>query len=63
MRKLIVIGASGLLGSKIVARGKSKYQVVGTCNPECDGKSDWRLEPLDIGSKDEVERIFPEGEA
>ena len=58
MKKLLVIGASGLLGSKIIARGKGKYHVVGTCNPDCDGKSDWRLEPLDMGSKDEVERLF-----
>jgi len=58
LKKLLVIGASGLLGSKIIARGKGKYHVVGTCNPDCDGKSDWRLEPLDMGSKDEVERLF-----
>ena len=58
LKKLLVIGASGLLGSKIIARGRNKYHVVGTCNPECDGRSDWRLEPLDIGSKDEVERLF-----
>jgi len=58
LKKLLVVGASGLLGSKIVACARGKYQVSGTCNPECDGKSDWRLEPLDIGSKDEVEKLF-----
>ena len=58
MEKLLVIGASGLLGSKILAQARTKYGVVGTCNPECDGRSDWRLEPLDIGSKEEVERLF-----
>jgi len=58
LKKLLVIGGSGLLGSKIVSRGRNRYQVVGTCNPECDGRSDWRLEPLDIGSKDEVQRLF-----
>ena len=57
LKRLLVIGASGLLGSKIVARGKIRFNVVGTCNPECDGRSDWRLEPLDMGSKDEVERL------
>ena len=58
MKKLLVIGASGLLGSKIVECGRIRYDVVGTCNPECDGRSNWRLEPLDMGSKDEVERLF-----
>jgi len=57
-KRLLVIGASGLLGSKLMAEAKVRYSVVGTCNPECDGKSDWRMESLDIGSKDEVERLF-----
>lgn len=55
---MLIIGASGLLGSKLMALTRAKYQVVGTFNPEYDGKSDWRLEPLDIGSKDEVDRLF-----
>jgi len=60
LKKLLVVGASGLLGSKVVAHARVKYKVAGTCNPECDGKSDWRLESLDIGSKDEIERLFEE---
>ena len=56
--KLLVIGASGLLGSKVFVLAGSKYDVKGTYNPEVDGKSSWRLEPLDIGSKEEVERLF-----
>lgn len=58
LERVLVIGASGLLGSKLMALARQKYQVVGTFNPEYDGKSDWRLEPLDIGSKDEVDRLF-----
>ena len=58
MKKLLVIGASGLLGSKVVTHSRGRYAVSGTSNPECDGRSDWRLEPLDIGSKDEVEWLF-----
>ncbi|HEX9908580.1 MAG TPA: dTDP-4-dehydrorhamnose reductase [Thermoplasmata archaeon] len=57
-RKLLVIGASGLLGSKLMAQARAEYLPVGTCNPEVDGKSDWRLEPLDIGSKEEVDKLF-----
>lgn len=55
---MLIIGASGLLGSKLMALARTRYHVVGTFNPEYDGKSDWRLEPLDIGSKDEVDRLF-----
>jgi len=57
-KRLLVIGASGLLGSKIFVQAGSRYDVKGTFNPEVDGKQSWRLEPLDIGSKEEVERIF-----
>jgi dTDP-4-dehydrorhamnose reductase len=57
-KRLLVIGASGLLGSKIFVQAGSRYDVKGTFNPEVDGKPSWRLEPLDIGSKEEVERIF-----
>ncbi len=56
--KLLVIGASGLLGSKVFVLAGSKYDVKGTYNPEVDGRPSWRLEPLDIGSKEEVERLF-----
>jgi len=58
LERVLIIGASGLLGSKLMALARQRYQVVGTFNPEYDGKSDWRLEPLDIGSKDEVDRLF-----
>ncbi len=57
-KKLLVIGASGLLGSKLMVQAATKYAVSGSYNPEVDGKSSWRLEPLDIGSKEEVERLF-----
>ena len=57
-KKLLVIGASGLLGSKLFVQAASKYHVSGSYNPEVDGKSSWRLESLDIGSKDEVEKLF-----
>jgi dTDP-4-dehydrorhamnose reductase len=57
-KKLLVIGASGLLGSKLMAQAATKYAVSGSYNPEVDGKSSWRLEPLDIGSKEDVERLF-----
>ncbi len=57
-KRLLVIGASGLLGSKVYTQAGDEYQVSGSYNPEVDGKSSWRLEPLDIGSKDEVERLF-----
>jgi dTDP-4-dehydrorhamnose reductase len=57
-KKLLVMGASGLLGSKLMAQAATKYAVSGSYNPEVDGKSSWRLEPLDIGSKEEVERLF-----
>ncbi len=57
-KKLLVIGASGLLGSKLFVNAASKYNVSGSYNPEVDGKSSWRLEPMDIGSKDGVEKLF-----
>ncbi len=57
-KKLLVIGASGLLGSRLMQQAGAKYATQGTYNPEVDGKSFWRLEPLDIGSKDEVEKLF-----
>ncbi len=57
-KRLLVVGASGLLGSKVYAQAGSEYQVSGSYNPQVDGKSSWRLEPLDIGSKEEVERLF-----
>ena len=56
--KLLVLGASGLLGSKIMSQASLKYDIIGSYNPEVDGKPSWRLEPLDIGSKEEVERLF-----
>lgn len=58
MNRLLIIGASGLLGSKLFAQAAGRYEVRGTCNPACDGKSSLRLDPVDIGSKDEVEGLF-----
>jgi dTDP-4-dehydrorhamnose reductase len=57
-KKLLVIGASGLLGSKLMVQAATKCAVSGSYNPEVDGKSSWRLEPLDVGSKEEVEKLF-----
>ena len=57
-KRLLVIGASGLLGSKLMAQARGRYDAMGTYNPEVDGKDLWRLEALDIGSKDEVEALF-----
>ena len=57
-QKLLVIGASGLLGSKLWEEAKSEYDLVGTFNSEYDGKPSFRLEPLDIGAKDDVEKLF-----
>ena len=58
MKKLLIIGASGLLGSKLYSQAAGRYDLSGTYNPEVDGKSSLRLEPLDIGSKEEVDRLF-----
>ena len=58
MKRLLVIGASGLLGSKLMALASKRYEVRGTCCPEVDGMENWKLEPLDIGSKDEIDGIF-----
>ncbi|MEW5748742.1 MAG: dTDP-4-dehydrorhamnose reductase [Candidatus Thermoplasmatota archaeon] len=58
MKKLLVIGASGLLGSKLMEQARGRFGAVGTYNPEVDGKDLWRLEALDIGSKDEVDALF-----
>ncbi len=57
-RRLLVIGASGLLGSKLYSQAGGRYDISGTYNPEVDGKGSLRLDPLDIGSKDEVEKLF-----
>ena len=46
------------MGSRVMALAGRTYDVVGTYNPEVDGEDLWRLEPLDIGSKDEVEALF-----
>lgn len=55
---MLVIGASGLLGSKVMVQASDRYQVRGTYNPEVDGKIAWRLESLDVGSNDEVELLL-----
>ena len=57
-KNLLILGASGLLGSKLYVQAGRQYRVSGSYNPEVDGKSSWRLEPLDIGSKEEVDRLF-----
>ena len=56
-KRLLIMGASGLLGSRLMEAAKGKYDVIGTYNPDADGKSFWRLESLDIGSKEEVDGI------
>ena len=38
-KKLLIVGASGLLGSKIMSQASSKYDVAGSYNPQVDGKS------------------------
>lgn len=58
MKRLLILGASGLLGSKLFVQAAGRFEVRGTYNPDVDGRTAWRLEPLDIGSKDEVERLF-----
>ena len=56
--RLLVIGASGLLGSKVMEQARGRYAVSGAYNPDVDGASTWKLEPVDIGSKDDVDRLF-----
>ncbi len=58
MKRLLILGASGLLGSKLFSEAAGRYEVRGTYNPQVDGRTAWRLESLDIGSKDEVDRLF-----
>jgi dTDP-4-dehydrorhamnose reductase len=58
LRRLLILGASGLLGSKLFVQAAGRFEVRGTYNPDVDGRTAWRLEPLDIGSKDEIERLF-----
>ncbi len=58
MKRLLVIGASGLLGSKIVAQARGRFDVFGSCNPAVDGCSTSGLEPLDMCSERDVSRIF-----
>lgn len=60
MKRLLVIGASGLLGSKIIGQAKGKFEVFGSCNPAVDGCSTSGLEPLDMCSESDVSRIFKE---
>ena len=60
MKRLLVIGASGLLGSKIINQAKGKFDIFGSCNPAVDGCSTSGLEPLDMCSESDVSRIFNE---
>lgn len=57
-KRLLVVGASGLLGTRLMEQARGKHDPIGTYNPEADGKSFWRLEPLDIGSREEVDRLM-----
>lgn len=58
MTKLLLVGASGLLGSEIIAQAPSGSSIEGTYNPKVDGREISTFHSLDITSKDEVERIF-----
>jgi len=60
LKRLLVIGASGLLGSKIIDQAKGRFDVFGSCNPAVDGCSTLGLEPLDMCSESDVSRIFQE---
>jgi dTDP-4-dehydrorhamnose reductase len=60
LKRLLVIGASGLLGSKIIDQAKGRFEVFGSCNPAVDGCSTSGLEPLDMCSESDVRRIFQE---
>ena len=56
--RLLVIGASGLLGSKVMEQARGRFEVRGAYNPEVDGATAWRLESVDIGSKDDIDKLF-----
>ena len=56
--RLLVIGASGLLGSKIMAQARGRYAVRGAYNPDVDGTTLWQLDSVDIGSKDDIDKLF-----
>lgn len=58
MKKMLIVGASGLLGSRLMLRASGRFDVVGTCNPAVDGKDCPSLLSLDISSKDEVCRLL-----
>jgi len=60
LKRLLVIGASGLLGGKIIDQAKGKFEVFGSCNPAVDGCSTSGLESLDMCSESDVRRIFQE---
>jgi len=60
LKRLLVIGASGLLGSKIIGQAKGRFDVFGSCNPAVDGCSTSGLESLDMCSESDVSRIFNE---
>ena len=56
--RLLVIGATGLLGSKVLEKARDRYAVSGAYNPDADGVSTWKLEAVDIGSKEDVDKLF-----
>ena len=63
MKKLLVTGGSGLLGSKIACLGMKNFEVVATCNRN-PVKTDYALIPLDITQKEavmrEIQKIRPD---
>lgn len=58
LSKLLIIGASGLLGSRLMSQARSKYEVTGCCNPIVDGEDTGISEHLDIGSRGQIENLF-----
>ncbi len=58
MDSLLVIGASGLLGSKVMEQARGRFAVRGAYNPDVDGATLWQLDSVDIGSKDDIDKLF-----
>ncbi len=61
MKRLLLIGASGLPGNKLMEQGRGWYDVRGSYYPTVDGKGDRRLEPLAVGfSGERVQNVWGE---
>jgi len=58
LSKLLIIGASGLLGSRLMSQAPARYEVIGCCNPAVDGEDTGIKEHIDIGSRHQVEHLF-----